>query len=168
MIPPFGHGWSIPGLSIPPFLHTRRRMSQLTLGRPKYPQYEPVPDDPDLLDLVFVALDHGISSLSVAGKEPFTPFLLTHDESGRRLMRFVADTAARSHAASLPQSAQMAALAFDGFVTIEGVRSDAVVVQAQRRGSRHSSTYFQRYKREGSRIVEVGNAVGPSEDDELF
>ena len=133
-----------------------------------------MPDDPDLLDLVFVALDHGIGSLSVATEEPFTPFLLTHSESGRQLVRFVADTyegsvaAARSHAASLPLTAQMAVLAFDGFVTIEGVRSDAVVVQAQRRGSPQSSTYFQRYKREGSGIVEVGNAVGPSEDDELF
>jgi hypothetical protein len=149
-------------------------MSRLTLRPPNYPQYEPVPDDSDLLDLVFVALDHGISSLSVAGEEPFTPFLLTHDESGRRLMRFVADTyegsiaAARSHAATLPQSAQMAALAFDGFVTMEGVRSDAVVVQAQRRGSRNSSIYFQRYRREGSRIVEVGNAVGPTENDKLL
>jgi hypothetical protein len=133
-----------------------------------------VPDDPDLLDLVFVALDHGIGSLSAASEEPFTPFLLTHSESGRQLKRFVADTyegsvaAARSHAAGLPNSVQMAVLAFDGFVTIEGVRSDAVVVQAQRRGSPHSSTYVQRYKREGSKIVEVGNAVGPSEDDALF
>lgn len=130
--------------------------------------------DAALLDLAFLALDHGIGSISDAGGETLIPFVLTQDRSGRHLRRFVADTleesvaAARSHLAGLPTSVETVALAFDGFVTIQGTRSEAIIVQAQRRGFSQSANYAQRYQRDGSRIAVVGNAAHLGEADPLF
>jgi hypothetical protein len=113
----------------------------------------------------FFALDHGVGSISDTGGATLTPFVITQDGSGRQLRRFVAGTfedsvaMAQSHASSQPPSVQMVVLAFDGFVTVEGTRSDAVIVQAQRRGSSRGSTYAQRYHRDGSKVMAVGNVL---------
>jgi hypothetical protein len=127
------------------------------------------------MDLVFLALDHGVGSVSDAAGEALIPFLLTQDASGQRgLKRFMADTLeesvgmARSEARGLHPTVQLAVLAYDGFVTIQGQRSDAVVVQAQRRGASRSEMYAQRYGRDGSKIAAVGNAVSLGEGESLF
>jgi hypothetical protein len=126
------------------------------------------------MDLVFLALDHGVGSISDARGEALIPFLLTQDAAGRHLKRFMADTLeesvgmARSHARDLPQSVQLAALAFDGFITVQGEKSDAVIVQAQRRGTSRSATYAQRYRRDGIKIAAFGNAASLGDGDALF
>jgi hypothetical protein len=130
--------------------------------------------DDNLLDLVFLALDHGIGSISDASGETLIPFLISQDGSGRQLKRFVADTfeesvgMARADAARLPQQTELVALAFDGFITVEGTRWDAVIVQAQRRGNPRCATFAQRYKRDGSRIEAVGNPASLGDGEPLF
>jgi alpha/beta superfamily hydrolase len=126
------------------------------------------------MDLVLLALDHGVGSISDARGEALIPFLLTQEDSGRSLKRFAGATLeesvamARAHAATLPASVQVVAIAFDGFVTLEGTKAEAVIVQVQRRGSARSGSYAQRYLREGTRITTLGNALSLGDGELLF
>lgn len=84
-----------------------------------------------LLELIFQALDHGIASIERGG--PLIPFVLVDGGDGdRSLKRFMADeleaaqAAAREHLHGLPGAVRVA-LAYDGFLTVDGARSDAVI-----------------------------------------
>ena len=131
-------------------------------------------DDAELLDLAFLALDHGIGSISDAGGETLIPFVIWQDDSGRHLARFVEGTfedsvaLVRAHVAKLPAEAKLVALAFDGFITVQGIRSEAVIVQAQRRGTSRSANYAQRYQRDGGSIAAVGNAAHLGDGEPMF
>ena len=88
------------------------------------------------MELVFVALDHGIDSVTEGG--PLIPFALTETSDGRDLTRFATETLeegqalARDHVRAA--GADRAAIAYDGYLTVEGDRNDAIFVEAQERG----------------------------------
>lgn len=122
-----------------------------------------IPATEELVDVVFAALDHGIDSVRDGG--PLIPFVLAEDPEGRSLTRFAAETLeegqaqAREHAGS--SDAARIAIAFDGYLTVEGERSDAILVEAQERGTDSSVIFAQRY-RPGGRLRKfstVGNAA---------
>ena len=74
------------------------------------------------MELVFVALDHGIDSVTEGG--PLIPFALTETSDGRDLSRFATETLeegqarARDHVRAA--GADRAAIAYDGYLTVEG------------------------------------------------
>ena len=122
-----------------------------------------------LMEVVFAALDHGIDS--VRGGGPLIPFVLEEGEAGRSLSRFAAERLeegveqARAHASASSQD--RVAVAWDGYLTVDGERSDAVFVEAQERATPSSLVFAQRYRPGGRvrRLDIVGNAAfaGPGE-----
>jgi len=122
-----------------------------------------VPASEELIELVFAALDHGIDSVREGG--PLIPFVLAESAEGRDLTRFASETLeeghaqARRHAGS--SGADRVAVAYDGYLTVEGERSDAVFVEAQERGTEASVVFAQRYRPGGRlrRFSTIGNAA---------
>jgi hypothetical protein len=118
-----------------------------------------------LMKLVFLALDHGLESVQASG-QALTPFLV-HEEAGKlKVQRFVTGTLegsvaqARAAARALAGRATMLAVVYDGFVTLDGVRSDAILAEAQEQRLRQALLFAQRYRRGGAGDVErVGNVA---------
>lgn len=106
----------------------------------------------ELMGLVVEAVDHGVESVRELAGDPFIPFVLTHGEGDdRQLQRFAATDmhqALSGAHAHLRQAGGLvrAALAYDGYVTVDGQRGDAVFVKAQERGREHSLLFAQRYR----------------------
>ena len=104
-----------------------------------------------LQDLALQALDHALGSLE--GGEPLIAFALVANDNGIRLTRFIAESLeegveqGRTRLAGMsPAEAQIAAFAYDGYLRLDGVRSDAIFVEAQARGMTVSASIAQRYK----------------------
>ena len=115
------------------------------------------------MELVFFALDLGIESVAEGG--PLIPFAVTETLDGRELARFVAGTLEEGHAQALRHVRSGDALrvvaAHDGYLTVEGERSDAFFVEAEERGQGLSLTFAQRYRPAGrfKKFATIGNAA---------
>jgi hypothetical protein len=103
-----------------------------------------------LMDLVFMASDHAIESL--AGGGPLTPFVVVQSGPRRTLERFVADTLEASEAqmrravGSLDASVTAFAMVYDGFLTVDGEKFDAVLIEGGERGAPAAFEFAQRYR----------------------
>lgn len=125
------------------------------------------------MDLVFAALDHGVESVAEGG--PLIPFAITETSEGRALARFVTETLeegqvrAREHVGAAID-AERAAIAYDGYLTVEGARSDAIFVEAQERGEGEAVVFAQRYRPGGrfKKFATVGNAAFVGSGDPLL
>ncbi|GEN79803.1 DUF3806 domain-containing protein [Actinotalea fermentans] len=117
--------------------------------------------------LAAFALEHAVRSVVPEGG-PLVPFCMVESPDGRSLQRFVGELGesvarARDHARS--SGAARAAVAWDGYLTVEGRRDDALFVEASDAGQ-GSIVLAQRYAsdRSGTRavgsVVDVGNG-GP-------
>jgi len=102
-------------------------------------------------DLLFLALDHGVDSVRASGG-PLTPFFIAYEQDGKRqLHRFAAERLeegqqrAREAIAALPPSVTAYALAYDGFITVQGTKIDAILVEASERGRPAGVRMAQRY-----------------------
>jgi hypothetical protein len=100
----------------------------------------------------FLAIDHGFDSIE-SGGGPLTPFAMTVSASGEKsLHRFAADRLeqglemARSHVAANRESVSKYAIAWDGYVTLGGKRTDAILVEAAERGDNRALLFCQRYR----------------------
>jgi hypothetical protein len=119
-----------------------------------------------LLELAFLALDHGAESLEDT-KGPLSPFILVENTEGEReLRRFVGSTLDEAQQQARARLRELAdgdrvALAYDGYVNIDGTRTDAVIVEAQERSREDSVVFAQRYRRArfSKRPELVGNAA---------
>ena len=120
-------------------------------------------DRPELMDLMFAALDHAVGSIADAGG-PMTPFVLCAEGDRAELHRFVAVTVeeglerAREFIKQVAPEITQVALAYDGYVTVDGVRTDAVLVDVQAAGTPTSDIFAQRYEIVGGSLSEIGNA----------
>lgn len=119
-------------------------------------------------DFFFLAIDHGFDSIEGDGC-PLVPFTMAVDSSGKRLLsRFATDRLedglekAKSSIKD-SDSLSMYAIAWDGFVTIEGRKWDAILVEAGEASEDSGVLFAQRYilgpKRlfRGRRCERVGN-----------
>jgi len=127
--------------------------------------------------LIFLALDHAIDSIKEGG--PLVPFLFHEGPAGERnraLARYDASfyeesvLRARFAAAALPNSVETCVLAFDGFITVEGIKSDAILVEASQRGRPKGLVFAQRYQpAHGPEVLrKIGNAAFLGECESLF
>lgn len=137
-------------------------------GAPERPE-----DLPDAMaDLAFMTLGHALESISEGG--PLIPLVLVEGAEGRAAHRFVADTLeegiakASNFVAGDPQW-QRATLAYDGYLSAEGQRTDAIYVLAWDRPSRTAVQVAHRYlpggpaaplQRVGAPMY-LGSAAGP-------
>lgn len=126
--------------------------------------------DPDaaMSALAGFALRHGIDSAGSGG--PIIPFvMLEYTDGTRKLVRFVTDAAgARAAAeAELAKSSDVAMYAFalDGYLTIDGQKSDAILVEASREGRDRALVFAQPYAVRGDTAVATGpqHASGDAE-----
>ena len=124
------------------------------------------------MELVFLALDHGIDSVTEGG--PLIPFALMETSDGRELTRFAPGTLeagqalAREHVRAA--GVDRAAIAYDGYLTVQGDRADAVFVEAQERGQNDSIVFAQRYRPGGrfKKFTTIGNAAFVDSGESLF
>lgn len=110
-------------------------------------------DEIKMNDLMFKALDHAVFSI-VDNGETLIPFTLTEDLEGQRtLNRHVADRIevgveeGKKMIEATKNEILRYALAYDGYLTLEGTRWEALFVEA---GDKVAETGFllcQRYKR---------------------
>lgn len=132
-----------------------------------------IPVSDELMDLVFAALDHGIDSVSEGG--PLIPFVLAEGAEGRTLTRHVTElledglAQAREQVRGEP-GLERVAIAYDGYLTVEGERSDAIFVEGQERGRPASVVFAQRYRPGGRfrKLATVGNPAFTGEGASLF
>lgn len=118
-----------------------------------------------LMNFALFALDHAADSVLDSGG-PLIPFALLEVNGERSLARFVGDLEegqrqARDAVNSTP-SASMGAVAWDGYVTLDGERTDAVFVEASAAGDEASVILAQRYAQTGrlrKRLERLGNAA---------
>ena len=123
----------------------------------------------ELLDLAFLALDHGFGSVRDGKSGILIPFVIFEHAKGRSLNRYVADTAQESveHAFAavpdLPPDTSRYAVVFEGYITLEGKRWDAIIVEAGQTGFPQGETFCQRYQKKKGLFARgyesVGNAL---------
>ena len=111
------------------------------------------PDEIKLNDLMFKALDHAVFSIKDNG-EALIPFSLTEDSSGQRtLTRHVAERIevgveeGKKHIESSKDQIERYALAYDGYLTVDGLRWEALFVEAGDKLGAFGVLLCQRYQR---------------------
>lgn len=121
---------------------------------------------PELRALTEITLAHALEAVVEAGS-PMLPFAVTEGAEGRLLCRFEGEPAAAAERARVYARASdgpRAAVAWDGWLTVAGIRQDAVVVQASERG-RTGVVVAHRYREtlEGTVVVGRPVLVGPGD-----
>ena len=80
-------------------------------------------------------------------------YVVVEQDGKRELLRFATERLeeglqrAREAVAALPQSATAYALAYDGYITLQGAKFDAILVEASERGRPAGVRMAQRYTR---------------------
>jgi hypothetical protein len=104
-----------------------------------------------LADIAFFALDHGIYSIQ-DGADPLIPFVISEQADGKRkLNRYMADrleesvAQARLAVSQLSSDVTAYAIVHDVYITIEGTKYDAIIVEASERGRTGAVIMAQRY-----------------------
>lgn len=117
------------------------------------PMTDMPPDDIKLNDLLFRALDHDVFSIEDNG-ETLIPFSLTEDASGQRtLTRYVADRVeigveeGKKKIEAAKHGIIRYALAYDGCLTADGRRWEALFVEAGDKVGATGVLLCQRYTR---------------------
>jgi hypothetical protein len=119
-------------------------------------------DRPELLPLVFAAVDHAIESVAHSGG-PLIAFALVAEGDQVTLHRFVDETLeggverAREFLREADANVTFVALAYDGYLTCDGVRTDAIYVAAQEAGKHNSDLFAQPYAMTDDGLAEIGN-----------
>jgi hypothetical protein len=108
----------------------------------------PIDASDDLMDLAFTALDHGIAS--VEGGGPLIPFAMLIQRDQKILRRFVAEEISQGieeakRFVGSETGVTSYAIAYDTFLTIEGNKFDAIMVEAAEQGQDLGHLFAQRY-----------------------
>jgi hypothetical protein len=106
----------------------------------------------EFVEFFSLAIEHAFGSIADRGG-PLIPFAMTVSIDGQqRLTRFLAERLeeglerAIQHVDVHQHDLAMYAIAWDGYVTLEGERADAVLVEAGERKDRRSVIFCQRYR----------------------
>ncbi len=125
-------------------------------------------------DLIFLAIDHGIDSIREGGS--LVPFTMIEVDGKRTLSRFVAEPyekavgEARAAIKKMPPKSNLYVLAYDGFITVEGKKYDAIIVHGAERGKGNAYLLAQRYlsARNGKPLEPIGNSAFIGRERALF
>jgi len=118
----------------------------------------------EMNDLMFMALDHAIESIK--DLSPLIPFVITLNTIGEKnLHRFVHEmmeesvAAAKEHINNSKNELNAYAIAWDGFLTVDGQKWDAVLIEAGEAKSEKGALLAQRYEKKGL-FKKVNKPVG--------
>lgn len=114
-----------------------------------------IPVGGELAELISLTLDHGVSSVEEG--DALIPFVLTEAGGQREIHRFVDEQPqgislegsldrARKYVETLPQEVDRYTLAYDGYVTVEGNKHDAILVEAREVATPIPLLFAQRYQ----------------------
>lgn len=120
-----------------------------------------------LVDLIFFALDHGIDS--VKSGNPLIPFVVAETDGKKTLNRFVPGDfskmeeclqKAQEYISKLNPLPDFIAITFDGRVTIQGEKTDAIMVRGFDKTQTEGFVFGQRYKPKAflRKFSTIGNA----------
>ena len=117
--------------------------------------------------LAMVALDYGMASRR--DSDTLVPFVLMESDGQCYTQRFDAEpyetavAEAKAFLAKVSDSTSAYALAYDGFVTVEGTQFDAILVIAGERGDSNAFVFTQRYDAATDPITLIGSPafIGP-------
>jgi hypothetical protein len=111
----------------------------------------PQPLDP-FQEMVLLALDHGFATIAESGW-PLTPFVLIQTTDGDKgVHRFATEDIdagleeARKDVDDHREGIAMYAITWDGYATLNGQQTDAVLVEAGQRGAEKALIYCQPYR----------------------
>lgn len=128
-----------------------------------------------LVDLMFKGLDHGIESIKTNGKGPLIPFIMTETNGKRNLIRFVTDKLEDGLSEGLNElkknkDSEFGIIVYDGYVTIEGQKYDAVIVKGFDRNDNVGYLLGQRYetKKLLRKFKLIGNATYFGTEEQLL
>lgn len=122
---------------------------------------------PNFMDFLFNGLDHGVNSISDGGG-PLVPYIMTLVDNKVELKRFVTEN--YEDAISLAENAlkeispkpDFALIAYDGFITWEEIKYDAIFVKAFDKTQDEGFEFCQRYipkENESEGIEPIGNSA---------
>lgn len=123
--------------------------------------------NPKFMDFVFNGLDYGVYSISDGGG-PLVPYLMTQIGDKKELKRFVTEkyeegiSTAEITLGELSPKPDFALIAFDGFITWEEKKYDAIFIKAYDKTQDEGFEFCQRYvpKTDGSDGIEpIGNST---------
>lgn len=127
-------------------------------------------------ELVFTALDYALENAQLSD-QPFTPFSFARREDGTAtLTRFAVDPgtdipetlqAARDYLATAEPGTTAITLAYDGYTTYEGERTEAVFIEAHQLDLDRALVLAQRYVRTNGELEPLGNPMLQAELDPL-
>lgn len=130
---------------------------------------DPFDGDAHFSALVFATLDESRSALRARRSGPLIPFATVLAPEGRETTRFAGTNYDEDQAAALTfaRSGGFAAwaVAWDGYLTMSGERTDAILVRAARAGARNELLFAWRYERgEAGELRTLGNPafLGPA------
>lgn len=120
----------------------------------------------ELMDLIFTGLDHGVDSIRDGGG-PLIPFVMTKTDEELDMKRFVGETLeesveqATNYLIGLTEKPDLAIIVYDGLLTIEGTKYDAIMVDGYDKFDPTAYCFAQRYKPKKflSKFKEIGNAA---------
>ncbi|MEY9887515.1 hypothetical protein ABIA35_004060 [Catenulispora sp. MAP12-49] len=127
-------------------------------------------------ELMFTSLDYALENAQLSD-QPFTPFSFAHHEDGTAtLTRFavppdadVPETleAARAHLETAHPGTTAITLAYDGYTTYEGERTEAVFVETHQLDLPRTLILAQRYLRDTGELQPLGDPMLQAETDPL-
>jgi hypothetical protein len=122
--------------------------------------------DEALMELIFLGLDHGVEAIQeISG--PLVPFVLTEDKRGRVLRHFTGDELENALEQAYDFVRQGGSdfdrmvVVYDGYLTVEGHRTDAIYALGYVPGMSETFLFAQRYSAgaPGQIFSTLGNAA---------
>lgn len=107
--------------------------------------------DKKLVDLMFFGLDHGIESVKASGKGPLIPFIITESNGEKKLIRLVTERLEDGlnegiKSLKVDETSDYGIIVYDGFLTDEGQKYDAIIVKGFDRKDNIGYLIGQRYQ----------------------
>ena len=107
--------------------------------------------DKRLVDMMFFGLDYGIENIQINGKGSLVPFVVTEKEGQNKLDRFVTERLEDGLSEGLrflenEKESRFGVIVYDGFLTVDGQKIDAVLVKGFDRHEEVGYLIGQRYK----------------------
>lgn len=120
--------------------------------------------DEKLVDLMFFGLDYGIDNIKPNNSGSLIPIVVTEKEGKRDLKRFVTERIEDGlekgeHYLKNENEAQYGVVIYDGYLTVDGKKVDAVLVKGFDREDEVGYIIGQRYsrKKDNSELELIGN-----------
>ncbi|XOV92197.1 MAG: hypothetical protein ACFHWX_18555 [Bacteroidota bacterium] len=118
-----------------------------------------------LIDLMFEGIDHGIESIK-DNNGPLIPFSVTETKGEKKLIRFITETLEEGlekgkESLRNDSESELAILVYDGFLTADDIKYDAIIVIGYDRTDDVAYQLGQKYKpkRFLSKLKPVGRPV---------